>query len=337
MPVNPIIARLPPWASRRAHAWLDAFLLRGGERLATSYPEVGHAKLRAFVLAGRERAGVADDLVESHAASALTLYREAALLYMAAYVTGAPGAPLREPLDPGEVTERFQARLQSTGDGPSPEALAAFVDSLRAVDLLALDRIATVEAITRSQTARALVSWLGTLVEPRTVREVKFERRVRVGVVGVVALALLVAAVSAAFSGENIALHKPVSVSGQHPNTTSPPSGLTDGITSGTYGVHTNSCDLPFVQVDLQDVYAIDKVKVYNRGDGWFDDGLPFTLQFSEDGRSFTDVEVRSKSFGQVIPWTADGGKRHARYVRIHGGKGRYVTLSELEVFGKKP
>ena len=82
--------------------------------------------------------------------------------------------------------------------------------------------------------------------------------------------------------------------------------------------------------------YRITKVKIYNRGDGYFDDGLPMTLEFSENGTDFVEIDKRTKSFGQWVPWTADGDKKPARYVRIHGNRGSYVALNEIEVFGKK-
>ncbi len=321
----------------RGRAWLDCFLLKRSERTAARTSEAARPRVAELVRAGRERARVADSLVESHVSSALPLYREAALLMMAAFVTGGGGAPLGEPLTVNEVLDRFGASDVRGEPRVGGAKRAAFLDWMRAADPLAVERMGTVDAIAFGQTARAIVDWLGGLVEPRTVREIVFERRTRVGVAGLAGLLLVIWAGSSIFNRENIALHKPVSVSGVHPRATSPPSGLTDGVTSGTYGVHTNSCEAPFVQVDLQDVYVIDTVKIYNRGDGWFDDGLPMTLQFSEDGTTFTDVEVRKASFSQLMPWKADGGHRRARYVRVNGAKGRYVTLSELEVFGKKP
>jgi hypothetical protein len=107
-------------------------------------------------------------------------------------------------------------------------------------------------------------------------------------------------------------------------------------VKSGSYGVHTNSGEDPWVQVDLGAVYAVDTVKVYNRGDGWFDDGLPMMLRLSENGRDFVDVAARTTHFTQAVPWTIETGHRPARYIRVRGARGRYVTLSELEAFGEK-
>ncbi len=143
---------------------------------------------------------------------------------------------------------------------------------------------------------------------------------------------------SSILSPKNIALHKKASASSVFPGTQATAEGLTDGITSGSFGAHTGKEENSWVQVDLGDVFRIDKVKIYNRGDGWFDECLPLTLEFSENGTDFKPIEQRTASFGQLIPWTANGGKAKARYVRVHGkpGGGGYVTLAEIEVFGKK-
>jgi hypothetical protein len=77
-------------------------------------------------------------------------------------------------------------------------------------------------------------------------------------------------------------------------------------------------------------------VKVYNRGDGWFDIGMPMTLLFSEDGVEFTEVDERVEQFYRWDPWVFEAGKKRARYVRVNGAKGKVVALNELEVFGRK-
>ena len=129
-----------------------------------------------------------------------------------------------------------------------------------------------------------------------------------------------------------MALHKPVTTSGVHPHATSPPSGLTDGETAGAYGVHTQVGPLPWVTVDLLAAHVIDRIKIYNRNDGWFDDGLPLTVQLSANGVDFVDVATRTTSF---VKWTIDVPRQKARYVRVRSASGKYVALSELrEVFG---
>src|SRR5262249_14143168 len=125
-------------------------------------------------------------------------------------------------------------------------------------------------------------------------------------------------------------------VSSTHPSSNAPEGGLTDGSTSGAYGVHTAVEDNPWVRVDLGDVYRLKKIKVYNRGDGWYDDGLPLTLELSENGVDFAVIDRRTASFSQWSPWVVAGEGKRARYIQVHGSRGKFVALSELEAFGKK-
>ena len=60
------------------------------------------------------------------------------------------------------------------------------------------------------------------------------------------------------------------------------------------------------------------------------------TLELSENGTDFVEAETRTGSFGSWTPWTARVGSKKARFVRVRGKKGAYVTLNEIEVFGKK-
>jgi NedA-like, galactose-binding domain len=303
------------------------FLLGDAERLAASYLDLGRQRMRPLVRAAQDRAAVAERLLEHHAASALTLYREAALLTMAAAVTASSAEPLAEPLDAAEVVTRFRAVPHRSPPGDLA-AFLAFVSrpsaSLESRPSFDVER------------ARANVRWLRAQVEPRGVAELRFVRAFRLSTATVLVAAVLAWALSGLGERRNVALHKPVTTSGVHPNAVSPPSGLTDGVIVGPpYGVHTSVGDAPWVQVDLLSVYTIDKIKVYNRGDGWLDDCLPLTLQLSENGSTFVDVETRTAAFGQQAPWIAKAKGKRARYVRIRAVRGKYVTLSELEVFGR--
>jgi hypothetical protein len=314
----------------------EAFLLEDAEEAALSYASGSVAAIRAFVRAGADRAQVAEGALDEHPASALALYREAAVFYMAARASAASDGPLGEPLDAREVVGRFRALSTRYAPPVAPRELEAFLSFVAIGELRAgLDAGAAAESRREAERARAVVRWLATLVEPRGVDEVRFARRFRLGAVGLVLLALVAAVVDAVFVKENLALHKPTLASGVYPGSHAAPGGLTDGIISGaTYGVHTNLSDEPWAQVDLLATYAIETVKIYNRGDAFFDDGLPMTLQLSPDGVRFVDVETRTRSFGQSAPWVAKLHGAPARVVRVRGARGKYVALSEIEVFG---
>ena len=322
-------------AQKVLKGWWDAFLLRDAERRIAEYPTVRQERLQAIFRAADARTRAADDLVEGYVAEAFPLYREAAALHMAAFVSTFSEQLLPEPLVFDQVCDAFlrTARQRSiTIDPRWPDFMALW----RTPDLLLVDRMAPTAAAELGRNAQVLVKQVAALVDRRTVNQLRLERGIRATVLAVVVVALLGFGVSALLRGENVALRKSVTVSSIHPASTSLPSGLTDGVTTGSYGVHTNLGENPWVQVDLAAVYAIDRVKIYNRGDGYYDDGLPMVLQFSLDGTSFQDVETRATGFSQLQPWTAKTHGRRARYVRVKGAKGKYVSLSELEVFGKK-
>lgn len=322
-----------PWRTAIASA-RDVLLLGNASRVVAGYPADSGPRLRVLARAARNRTFVADRaLDDGHAGSALTLYRDAALFHMAARVLVDGGDVVPEAIVADEVLARFQALLLDRPPPGRPDALEVVSSLVRAAPT-ARD---TAETVAKAQAARATVRWLGTLVEPRGVAELKVERRLRVGVAGLVAVALLAWAIASLFNTKNVALHKPVAISGVHPGAPVPPAGLTDGVIVGVpFGVHTQVGDAPWVEVDLQALYRIDKVKVYNRGDGWFDNGLPMVLQFSENHVDFIDVATRTTTFSQTKPWIARTGTKVARYVRLRGPRNMYVALSEVEVYGSK-
>jgi hypothetical protein len=303
----------------------EALLLEHAMRAVRSYPD--GARVTALARAGGEAALLADRaLDDGYLASALALYREAALQLMAAAVVAAPGGgPVADPLPRTELLARFR---EGGRRGPTSfEAFSASLETERPVG--------APPARSEVEDARDNVRWLGTLVEARGLPELRFERGLRVGLSGVLAVAALAWVASSLGSGNNVALHKPVTASGLF-NSSIVPAGLTDGVIAGApWGIHTKVGGSPWVQVDLGKVYAIDKIDVYNRGDAYFDEGLPMTLQLSEDGVTFSDLEKRTTSFSQSAPWVAKANGRKARYVRVTGALGKYVTLSELEVYAQ--
>jgi hypothetical protein len=212
----------------------------------------------------------------------------------------------------------------------------ALVELVLANDPLVLDRLPRDEALRRLGSVRSVVQALRNLNEPRSLARIRALRVGRLALLAALVVGIVAWSAGAAFKPTNIALHKPVTVSSVHPFATGAQTMLTDGVTTGAYGAHTNKEEAPWVQVDLTAVYRLDRVKIYNRGDGWFDDALPLTLALSENGTDFVVVDTRSKSFGQWSPWIFEAKKMRARYVRVKGAPGSYVALRQIEVFGKK-
>lgn len=174
-----------------------------------------------------------------------------------------------------------------------------------------------------------LVAWVLGHVESRTALEL---HALRYGRIAGIALGFLCLAYPYArdhYLVHDVALHKPVITSPLRnvPNA----DGVVDGRRRGTYGVHTAE-GKPFVMIDLEREYAIRSVRVYNRGDGWFDDVLPLKLSISNDGSTFEDVATRTTHFDV---WTVELGGRKARYVRVSKDSG-YIALNEIEVYARE-
>jgi hypothetical protein len=191
------------------------------------------------------------------------------------------------------------------------------------------------ESFARLDTVRdgveELVSWILEHVESRTTGELRALRYGRI-----VAVVLFVALVGVTYLRNNVlvhnvALNKTVTSS---PLKVNPPTGaeLVDGHTRGTYGVHTSETKNPFVTVDLGRTYLVRDVRMYNRGDGWFDDVLPLTLSVSVDGIAFDDIATRTTHFDV---WTVDMQRRAARYVRVSKESG-YIVLNAIEVYARE-
>jgi hypothetical protein len=234
--------------------------------------------------------------------------------------------------DAGHAFERLD-RLDPPLEGAPPD-LAEVRPLLTSADPFVFDRLEA-DLPTRVNQAAAVAAWLQEAIEPRAVSHIRRLRLLRLVVIALLAIGMLVWGGVNLFSPKNIALHKPVTVSSVHHSSTAPEGGLTDGSTSSSYGVHTNLEANPWVRVDLLDVYQLKKIKIYNRLDGYFDEGLPFTLELSENGVDFTAVDRKAAPFGSS-PWVYAANGKKARYIQVRGAPGKYVTLNELEAYGSK-
>lgn len=115
--------------------------------------------------------------------------------------------------------------------------------------------------------------------------------------------------------------------------------GGVDGIKDGTYGFHTGDQENPWWQVDLGRVMPVDRVVVYNRGDGQVEKrAAHLTLLVSDDGQKWRKVYQHD---GTVFGGQADGkplriplGGIAARFVRIALPGRQYLHLDEVEVYG---
>src|ERR1019366_8167214 len=160
-------------------------------------------------------------------------------------------------------------------------------------------------------------AWLRGSVEPRSCTHL---RGLRVGRLLALALVLLYAIgtwVVPRVVPTNVARGKPVTASSRHHGT---PDGrdLVDGSATEAYAVHTSTEDDPWVMIDLERTFLVQRIAVHNRGDAWQDDCLPLTIELSEDGVHFDEIARRRDHFDQNPPWVVDARKTRARFVKLH-------------------
>ena len=127
----------------------------------------------------------------------------------------------------------------------------------------------------------------------------------------------------------NIALHRPVKVSSQAPNTGAAEGQLVDGITNNL-GFHTENETNPFAVIDLGKTQTISKVVVYNRDDCCQERAVPLSIEVSDDAVSFRPIAERRELFDK---WTVSGLNAKARYVRLRLMGTNIFHLSEVEVY----
>lgn len=307
----------------------DAFLLAGIERRIAGRSLDAQQRIRALYDAASLRASIASELLQAHQhGAAFSLLREAAKLYTAALA-------VEKGLSDGSAFGESPG-LDQIDDLLGPAAASDFSEItswLEHPDPLYFDQLEHDEALAKRAKVDRMLDTLRQRIEPRTLREVRRLRLYRLAMLAVVAAFAVSAGAWVALSPKNIALGKPSFASSRHPQSIAPPNGLTDGETSGAYGVHTQDEENAWVMVDLLFTQQIGKIKVFNRGDGYFDEGLPFALELSENGSDFVVVDERTKPFSRLRPWLHDARGQKARYVRIRKlGRG-YVALSEIEIY----
>ena len=326
------VARAGIWRRLR-----DRFLLEEVEREVRARLPERQAAVNRYYRAAVRRAAVAADLSDVRSmASSMLLYRDAVRLLIASVVTAHDrnADPRAVLADPSSSWEALAGLSRDKGIGPPPREVQAARKILDdAHDPLAFDESGPEELLAQRTTMKRAVAWLRTLVEPRTMQGIRAERVLRLSICGAVVAVALALFVWNLVKPQNIALHKPVTMSGAFPTSTAPRdgSGLTNGKIESTYGIHT-TLGGGWVQVDLQSVYRLSKVEIFNRGDNWFNAGMPMRLALSEDGKTWTEVERRAAEFSSVRPWIFEAHDARARYVRVSSDN--YVALTELKAYG---
>ncbi len=236
-------------------------------------------------------------------------------------------------VDVGEALAEVSA-TRGGEDALSSDAIA-FLSSRDGAEATRLDRMDGESAEAMSQALDTAVAALRSDVEARTVAHLQVTRGLKIALAAVVVLALGYGVARSLYASPNVALGKPVTASSRWAGT---PAGqeVVDGNTGGTFGIHTQTEENPWVAIDLGGNYALYEARIYNRGDGWFDDALPMAFEVSDDGATYQEIERRTTSFSQSAPWILKLPNRRARFVRVRIPRKSQVALSEIEVFGRR-
>jgi cytochrome c553 len=114
--------------------------------------------------------------------------------------------------------------------------------------------------------------------------------------------------------------------------------GAVDGVKDGTYGFHVGDQQDPWWQVDLGQSLALDRVVVFNRGDGNVEKrAAQLKVLLSDDGKSWKAVYQHDGSVfggqtdGKPLVVPLRGAK--ARFVRLQLPGRQYFHLDEVEVY----
>jgi hypothetical protein len=155
---------------------------------------------------------------------------------------------------------------------------------------------------------------------------------VRIAVALGIAVAGIYLACAWALAPRNIARGKPTTTSSRLAGTP-PASGATNGEIEAAYGIHTDVDAEPWVMVDLEKVRRVREVRVFNRGDGWQNEGLPIILEVSTDSRAWTQVEERTTPYTQAQPWIIKVPVPAVRYLRLRRPMRGVIAISEIEAY----
>jgi hypothetical protein len=128
---------------------------------------------------------------------------------------------------------------------------------------------------------------------------------------------------------DNLAVGKPVRVSSVR---LGDPAGAVNGLVEwGSIAVHTRTDSPAWLVIDLQGTHSIGEVRLFNRGDGYYDErSAQIAVEVAPDGGGYRRVGACREIFTQAAPCVVDIGGAPARYVRlVHRS---HLVLSEVEV-----
>ncbi|MGD1865592.1 MAG: discoidin domain-containing protein [Phormidesmis sp.] len=137
---------------------------------------------------------------------------------------------------------------------------------------------------------------------------------------------------------KNVALNKPAKQSSTSKySKKNDPQGAVSGTKSGRYNFHTD-CEInPWWQVDLEQIYELEEVRIYNRLDSCRERASSLKIFISDNGLRWAQVHENnpSKDFGGIdgSPLVVKLNSRKARYVRAQLNAVEVLHLDQVEVY----
>jgi hypothetical protein len=268
-----------------------------------------------------------------------TLLRDAAILLLDAATMATAGEVSLEPRSDAERARTWERHCAEHGIPASTSTEGARL--LEATNPLALDEIPSTDLDRAAHALLRIARSLRAGFDCRSAERIVWSRRGRVAGVSILLAAFAVLTLRALMTPPNVARGKIVTMSSLDPRG-AVETALVDGVRSGDTApgaphpdvVQTHREATPWALIDLGKTYALRQVRVYNRDDGFFDEGLPYALDVSVDGLAFTELAQRTIHFGSWWldpPWVVSLSKVEARYVRVRATN--YLALSEVEAF----
>jgi hypothetical protein len=314
----------------------ECFLLEERQKQNSSLAPAKFETMRTFYSAATRRLQAGQDLKGSaHTPEALPLYQQGSLLMALAFLVSKGRDIGSATLAPEEVFGQLDAALAEAGVVP-PGDFHDAKPMLLSADPLAFDRLSAEQLRRQAELVENATRWLASLVDARSLREIKVARFVRLATAAIATLGLLVWIGIKIFSPKNIALNNPATSSSVHASYGAPAQGANDGIKSGRFDFCSAEEEMPWWMLDLQKPVNIDRIKVFGRGDCCYDQSIPLAFEVSDDGTVFRQVADRTTPFSESNPWVIRPDALTTRFIRLRTQRRSVLVLSEVEVYAKK-
>jgi hypothetical protein len=314
----------------------ELFFLEKAEEKSAKLTDTQRATMRTYSEAAASRLTVARDIRgTAQTPVALELYRQSSLFYTLAFLSSKDQTLDVATLAPDAAFGKLDQALEANG-ARAPAELAQVKPLLVSTDPLAPDRLPLDQGEQRAQELELTTQWLSRLFDVRSPRELRVARIIRLSAAGAAALGLLIVFFIWLFAPKDLAKGRPAFASGGAMFSTLP-AGAVDGSKSGQYGYHSVLEDSPWLSIDLGKRYALTSVKVYGRGDGYYDQSIPLALEVSDDGTTYRQIAERAEPFSASDPWVIKPAGVVTQYVRLHTLRKSYLVLGEVEVYGHRP